>query len=77
MKMPVFSSLCSPSSRNRALAAADNTVLRRMGPRDISRLPVVSRDDPRRLLGVIRRNDLVRAYNLALVRRRRRDDRSL
>jgi CIC family chloride channel protein len=47
------------------------TVLRRMGPRDISRLPVVSREDPRRLLGVIRRNDLVRAYNLALARRRR------
>jgi len=46
-------------------------VLRKMGPRDISRLPVVSRSDPRRLLGVIRRNDLVRAYNLALARRRR------
>jgi CIC family chloride channel protein len=48
-----------------------DTVLRRMGPRDLSRLPVVSREDQRRLLGVIRRNDLVRAYNLALARRRR------
>ena len=48
-----------------------DTVLRRMGPRDLSRLPVVARDDPRRLLGVIRRNDMVRAYNLALARRRR------
>ena len=50
-----------------------DTVLRKMGPRDLSRLPVVSRDDPRRLLGVIRRNDVVRAYNLALARRRRDD----
>jgi CIC family chloride channel protein len=43
--------------------------LRRMGPRDLSRLPVVSRDDPRRLVGTLRRNDVVRAYNLALTRR--------
>jgi CIC family chloride channel protein len=47
-----------------------DTALLRMGPKDLSRLPVVSRDDPERLLGVIRRNDLVRAYNLALTRRR-------
>jgi CIC family chloride channel protein len=50
-----------------------DAVLRKMGPRDLSRLPVVARNDPRRLLGVIRRNDLVRAYNLALARRRRAD----
>ena len=42
-----------------------------MGPHDLSRLPVVSRADPHRLLGVIRRNDLVRAYNLALTRKSR------
>jgi CIC family chloride channel protein len=40
-------------------------VLRRMGPGDLSRLPVVLRDDRSRLVGVLRRNDLVRAYNLA------------
>ena len=40
-------------------------ILRRMGPGDLSRLPVVLRDDPTRLVGVLRRNDLVRAYNLA------------
>jgi CIC family chloride channel protein len=50
-----------------------DAVLRKMGPRDLSRLPVVSRDDPRRLLGVVRRNDVVRAYNLALARRRREE----
>jgi CIC family chloride channel protein len=48
-----------------------DTVLRRMGPRDLSRLPVVDRDNPTRLLGVIRRNDIVRAYNLALTDRDR------
>jgi len=45
------------------------TALRRMAPRDISRLPVVDRRNPRRLLGVVRRNDIVRAYDIALARR--------
>ena len=48
-----------------------DVALGRMGPHDLSRLPVVSRADPHRLLGVIRRNDLVRAYNLALTRKSR------
>jgi CIC family chloride channel protein len=42
--------------------------LRRMSPRDLSRLPVVARDDPRRLVGVVRRNDIVRAYELGVLR---------
>jgi len=45
-----------------------DVVLKRMGPRDLSRLPVVTRQDPHRLVGVIRRNDMVRAYNIALAR---------
>jgi CIC family chloride channel protein len=48
------------------------TVLRKMAPRDLSRLPVVDPDDPRRLLGVVRRNDIVRAYELGTVRREAR-----
>ncbi len=48
-----------------------NAALQRMAPRDLSRLPVVAREDPTRLLGVVRRNDVVRAYNLALARRGR------
>jgi CIC family chloride channel protein len=48
-----------------------NTVLRRMAPRDLSRLPVVPREEPQRLLGVVRRNDVVRAYDLGLARRGR------
>jgi CIC family chloride channel protein len=43
--------------------------LYRMGPRGLGRLPVVSRDDPRRLLGLIRRQNIIRAYHLALTRR--------
>ncbi|MDH4138768.1 MAG: chloride channel protein, partial [Anaerolineae bacterium] len=37
--------------------------LKRIGTRDIGRLPVVSRDDPTRLVGLIRGNDIIRAYN--------------
>jgi CIC family chloride channel protein len=43
--------------------------LKRMGVRDVGRLPVVDRDDPQRLLGTIRRSDIVRAYNVAIARR--------
>jgi CIC family chloride channel protein len=32
-------------------------------------LPVVARDNRRKLLGVLRRTDLVRAYDIALTRR--------
>lgn len=49
----------------------DETVgvaLRRMAPRDLSRLPVVSREDPHHLLGMVRRNDIVRAYEVGVTR---------
>lgn len=45
------------------------TALRRMAPRDLSRMPVVARNDPRRLVGVVRRNDIVRAYEVGAMRR--------
>lgn len=53
-------------------------VLARMGTRGLTRAPVVSRDDPNHLLGMIRREDIIKAYNLGLARRqeiehRRRD----
>jgi chloride channel protein, CIC family len=59
-------------TRDLLLAYPDETIdaaLRRMSVRDVGRLPVVARDDPRRLLGVLRRVDLVRAYDIALTRR--------
>jgi CIC family chloride channel protein len=40
-----------------------------MGTRGIGRLPVVSREDPYHLLGMVRRQDIVLAYDLALTRR--------
>lgn len=43
--------------------------LRRMSTRDIGRLPVVARDDPHHLLGVLRRTNIIRAYDIALTRR--------
>ncbi len=58
--------------RDPIVAYPDETVsqaLRRMAPRDISRLPVVTRDDPRHLVGLIRRNDIIRAYEVGATRR--------
>ncbi len=45
------------------------TALARMAPRDLSRLPVVARANASHLEGVVRRNDIVRAYEIALTRR--------
>jgi len=60
------------ATRHLVTVYPDETVgeaLRLMAPRDLSRLPVVARDDPHRLLGIVRRNDIVRAYDLGMVRR--------
>ncbi len=46
-----------------------NMALRRMSRRDVGRLPVVARDNPQKLLGILRRADVVRAYDIALTRR--------
>jgi CIC family chloride channel protein len=45
------------------------TAMRRMAPRDLSRLPVVTREDVRRLVGEVRRNDIVAAYDIGSARR--------
>ncbi|MCB0053762.1 MAG: CBS domain-containing protein, partial [Caldilinea sp.] len=44
-------------------------VLRRMGTRGLGRMPVVETDDPDRLIGMVRRSDIIRAYDLAVSRR--------
>lgn len=46
-----------------------STALKRMSRRDIGRLPVVNRSAPRKLIGMLRRADLITAYDLALTRR--------
>jgi CIC family chloride channel protein len=59
-------------TRDLLVAHPDETIgaaMRRMGARDVGRLPVVDRSNPTRLIGMIRRIDMVRAYNLALTRR--------
>ncbi|MCD6425623.1 MAG: chloride channel protein [Anaerolineales bacterium] len=43
--------------------------LYRMGSRGLGRLPVISREDPGQILGLIRRQNIIRAYHLALTRR--------
>ncbi len=60
------------ASRAVVTAYPDETigaVMRRMAPRDLSRLPVVDRENPRRLVGLVRRNDIVRAYEVGVTNR--------
>ena len=60
------------STRSLVTVYPDETIgaaLGKMAPRDLSSLPVVDPNDRRRLLGVVRRLNIVRAYNLAIVRR--------
>jgi CIC family chloride channel protein len=54
------------------VAYPDETIgqaLYRMGQRGLGRMPVVSRTDPNHLLGLVRRQNIIRAYHLALTRR--------
>lgn len=46
-----------------------NDGLRKLGLRDVGRIPVVARDDHTRLLGLITRKNIISAYNRALMRR--------
>jgi CIC family chloride channel protein len=39
-----------------------------LGGRDVGRIPVVDRSDPKKLLGVLRRHDITRVYTTALER---------
>ena len=58
--------------RDLHVAYPDETIgraLRRMGGRDIGRMPVVSRSEPNHMVGWLRRSDLIRAYDIALARR--------
>ena len=45
--------------------------IRKMAPRDLARLPVVSRHAPKKLVGLISRSDILRAYDVGLVRKQR------
>jgi Trk K+ transport system NAD-binding subunit len=43
--------------------------LRRLGTRDLGRLPVVEEEGSRRLVGMVRRADIIRAYDRAIAAR--------
>ena len=61
------------ATRNPVTAYPDErvrTVMRRFADMDVGRIPVVSRDDPTRLLGCLRRHDIIRAYSRAVLTRR-------
>ncbi len=45
--------------------------IRKMSPRDLARLPVVSRTDASTLVGTISRSDILRAYDVGVVRKQR------
>ena len=45
--------------------------LQRLGPRDISQLPVLEQEGSRRLTGLLRRRDVIRAYNYAIANQAR------
>jgi len=43
----------------------------KLGARDVGRIPVVARDNPKHLLGCLRRYDIIRAYTKAIARKPR------
>ena len=45
--------------------------IRKMSPRDLARLPVVSRHAPNKMVGLISRSDILRAYDVGLIHKQR------
>ncbi len=65
-------------TRNLVTVFPDETLddaLRHFGELDVGRLPVVDSREPRRLLGVLRRGDIVHAYSRLLVDKNKRNHR--
>lgn len=63
------------ATRNPVTTYPDQSVhdiLLRLGTVDVGRIPVVARDDPLKLLGVLRRHDIIRAYNKAAAEAKKR-----
>ena len=48
--------------------------LQRIAARNVGRMPVVDNDDPQKLLGILRRHDIIRAYQLGIVQNQVKDD---
>jgi CIC family chloride channel protein len=45
--------------------------IQKMSPRDLARLPVITRDGSGRICGIISRSDILRAYDVGIVRKQR------
>jgi CIC family chloride channel protein len=45
------------------------SAIRKMSPRDLARLPVVSRHDKKKLIGLISRSDILKAYDIGLLKK--------
>ena len=57
------------ATKSPVVAYPDQTIydaLAQFRGRDVGRIPVVDRDDPKKLLGVLRRHDITRAYTMAI-----------
>lgn len=52
------------------------SALRKLGVRDIGRLPVVRTGTNDQLVGVVRRKDIIQAYNMAIIQRARHQSRA-
>jgi chloride channel protein, CIC family len=66
---PLVRDACTPEVEVAFPDETLNIALRRMSHRDVGRLPVVARENPHQLLGILRRADVIRAYEIALTRR--------
>jgi CIC family chloride channel protein len=47
--------------------------IRKMAPRDLARLPVIARNNPKQFVGLISRSDILRAYNVGLMRKQKEE----
>ncbi|MCG8349459.1 MAG: chloride channel protein [Chloroflexales bacterium] len=77
-KLPVDTPIDQIATYDLIIAYPDqslNEALRALGTAGVGRLPVVERADPQHLLGVLRRNDIVNAYQLGAIQRDELDQR--
>ncbi|MBN2110485.1 MAG: chloride channel protein [Methanosarcinaceae archaeon] len=69
--------ICEIATREMETAYPDetlDTVLKRLAAKDIGRLPVVSRDDNKQLLGIITRSDIVKLYDKKVIDKIQREE---
>jgi CIC family chloride channel protein len=71
-KLPPTTPIASIATRDLVVVYPDQTLnaaLRQFALADVGRMPVVERGDPHKLLGMLRRTDIVKAYQRGTMRR--------